>query len=211
MGQPSASPHHLPAEFLVAGLDQIRRSPTFEGALELIVRRPAVDEREVLDAAELDLTLGLVGDNWRARGSSSTPDGSANPDGQLTLMNYRCAALIAGSLDRVPLAGDQLYVDLDLSEARLPAGSRLSIGHTVIEITAKPHRGCEKFAARFGAAALRFVNVGAGLELNLRGRNARVVVAGTIHRGDRVQQLPPNSELTSPVELGGTRDRSPRP
>jgi hypothetical protein len=208
MAKPSASPHHLPPELLVAGLDHIRRSPTDDGALELIVRRPAVDEREVLDTADLDLAVGLVGDNWRSRGSSSTPDGSANPDGRLTLMNYRCAALVAGSLDRVPLAGDQLYVDLDLSEARLPAGSRLSIGDTVIEITAKPHRGCDKFAARFGAAALRFVNVGAGLELNLRGRNARVVVAGTIHRGDRVQQLPRSSALAPAIELGEAHDRN---
>ena len=159
------------------------------------MRRPEVDEREVLDTAELDPTVGLVGDSWRTRGSSSTPDGAADRDAQLTLMNYRCAALVSGSPDRVPLAGDQLYVDLDLSEARLPAGSRLAVGHAVIEITAKPHRGCDKFAARFGAAALRFVNVGAGSELNLRGRNARVVVAGTIHRGDRVRYLPPDALL----------------
>ncbi|MBV9662071.1 MAG: hypothetical protein JO337_13025 [Acidimicrobiales bacterium] len=110
-------------------------------------------------------------------------------------MNYRCAAVVAGSSDRVPLAGDQLFVDLDLSQARLPAGSRLAIGGTVVEITAKPHRGREKFAARYGAAALRFVNFGAGRELNLRGRNARVVVGGTIRRGDRVHRLPGSHTL----------------
>lgn len=184
-----ASPPHLPPEVLEAGLDHIRRSPTDDGVLQLIVRRPAVDEREVLDTGELDLASGLVGDTWATRGSSSTPDGSAHPDGQLTIMNYRCAALVAGSPARVPLAGDQLYVDLDLSEERLPAGTCLAIGGAVIEITSKPHRGCAKFAARFGAAALRFVNVGAGSELNLRGRNARVVVAGTVHRGDRVRRV----------------------
>ena len=191
MIEPPASAQHLPPELLTAGLDHVRRSPTGEGVLELIVRRPAVDEREVVDTAELDVAVGLVGDNWARRGSSSTADGSANPEAQLTLMNHRCAALVAGSLDRVPLAGDQLYVDLDLSAARLPAGSRLAIGDAVIEITAKPHRGCEKFAARFGAEALRFVNVGAGMELNLRGRNTRVVVAGTIRRGDRVREVSP--------------------
>ena len=188
MAEPGASPLHLAPEVLAAGLEHIRRSPTDDGSLELIVRRPAVDEREVLDMAELDPVVGLVGDSWHTRGSSSTPDGAADGDAQLTLMNYRCAVLVAGSPDRVPLAGDQLYIDLDLSEARLPAGSRLSIGHAVIEITAKPHRGCAKFAARFGAAALRFVNVGVGSELSLRGRNARVVAAGTIHRGDRVRR-----------------------
>ena len=206
MVEPSRSPHHLPPEVLAAGLDHIRRSPTDDGALELIVRRPQVDQRDVVDTAGLDPIVGLVGDNWRTRGSSSTPDGSANPDGQITIMNYRCAALVAGSLDRVPLAGDQLYVDLDLSEARLPAGSRLAIGDTVVEITAKPHRGCHKFAARFGAAALRFVNVGAGMELNLRGRNARVLVGGTIHRGDRVQPLPNTSP---PVAGAGGSQRFP--
>ena len=182
----------------MAGLEHVRRSPADDGSLDLIVRRPAVDEREVLEAGELDLSAGLVGDSWNVRGSSYTPDGSSNLDAQITLMNIRCATLVAGSLDRVPLAGDQLYVDLDLSEARLPAGSRLSIGDAVIEITPKPHRGCEKFAARFGAAALRFVNVGAGSELSLRGRNARVVVAGTIHRGDHVRRLPPSWALANP-------------
>jgi len=173
-----------------AGLDHIRRSPRDGGTLELIVRRPAVDAREVLESAELDPKVGLVGDNWLERGSSSTPDGSANRDAQVTVMNYRCAALVAGSPSRVALAGDQLYVDLDLSESELPAGSLLAIGEATIELTAKPHRGCDKFAARFGTAALRFVNLGAGSELRLRGRNARVVVGGTIRRGDRVLRLP---------------------
>lgn len=193
MGRPLASPHHLPSEVLAAGLDHIRRSPGDGGVLELIVCRPAVDQREVLQVGELDAIVGLVNDNWGTRDNSFTPDGSPDPDAQLTIMNYRCAALVAGSADRIPLAGDQLYVDLDLSEPQLPAGSRLSIGTAVIEITAKPHRGCDKFAARYGAAALRFVNVGPGRELSLRGRNARVVVGGTIRRGDRVQRLVPQS------------------
>jgi hypothetical protein len=181
---------HLDKDALEAGLDHIRSSPRDGGTLELIVRRPVVDARELLESAELDPEVGLVGDNWLERGSSSTPDGSANPDAQVTVMNYRCAALVAGSPSRVALAGDQLYVDLDLSEAELPAGSRLAIGEATIELTAKPHRGCEKFAARFGVAALRFVNLGAGSELRLRGRNARVVVGGRIRRGDRVRRLP---------------------
>ena len=189
MNHPTMSVAHLTPALLQAGLDHIRQSPTDGGVLELIVRRPGEDQREVLDTGELDPAVGLVGDNWLTRGSSSTPDGSANPDGQLTVMNYRCALLVAGSPDRVALAGDQLFVDLDLSKDRLPAGSRLAIGGAVVEITAKPHRGCEKFAARYGADALRFVNVGAGRELSLRGRNARVIVGGTIRRGDGVNRL----------------------
>ncbi len=193
MARVPVSAHHVTAESLEAGLDHVRRSPADDGVLEFIVRRPAVDEREVLGSGELDPATGLVGDTWSTRSGRSRPDGSPDPDAQLTLMNARCAALVAGSPDRVPLAGDQLYVDLDLSEGRLPAGTRLTIGEAVVELTAKPHRGCDKFATRFGAAALRFVNVGAGRELSLRGRNARVVVGGPVRLGDRVRRLPPTA------------------
>lgn len=174
---------------LAAALGHIRESPVDCGTLEMIVARPAVDVRQVLEEGHLDLVAGLVGDNWRTRGSSSTPDGSAHPDAQLTLMNARVAALVAGTADHGGLAGDQLYVDLDLSAEGLPAGTRLAIADAVIEVTAKPHRGCAKFAARFGNEALRFVNTGEGAELNLRGRNARVVRPGTIRRGDAVVRL----------------------
>lgn len=160
----------------------------------MIVARPCEDAREVLESGLLDLERGLVGDNWAARGSSSTPDGSAHPDAQITVMNARAAALVAGSADHGGLAGDQLYIDLDLSADQLPAGSCLQIGEAVIEITAKPHRGCAKFAARFGNEALRFVNTGAGLVLNLRGRNARVVRPGAIRAGDAVRRVPAPSD-----------------
>ncbi len=178
------------AQVLEAGLEYIRQSPISDGTLELIVRRPAVDAREVLDEGQLDLEVGLTGDTWSVRASTSTPDGSPHPDAQVTLMNARTAALVAGQRERWALAGDQLYVDLDLSEVNLPPGTRLAMGGAVIEITAKPHRGCAKFAARFGPDALRFVNTGAGRDLNLRGRNARVVVPGTIRRGDRIERRP---------------------
>lgn len=177
---------HKTVEELEAGLDHIRQSPTEEGTLALIVRRPDIDDREVLDDAELDLSLGLVGDNWSVK---VTKYGPPDPLAQLNVMNVRAAELVAGSADRIPLAGDQLYVDFDLSEEKLPAGSRLAIGDAVIEITEKPHNGCDKFAARFGPAALRFVNIGAGKELNLRGRNARVVQPGAIRRGDAVKRV----------------------
>lgn len=174
---------------LEAGLDHVRAAPIATGTLEQIACRPAVDERVVLEEAVLDLELGLIGDTWKTRESKSTPDGSADPEAQLTIMNARAAVLLAGPAERWSLAGDQLYVDLDLSEKHLPAGSQLAIGDAVIEISAKPHRGCAKFADRFGAEALRFVNTGIGRTLNLRGRNARVVVPGTIRRGDSVRVL----------------------
>ena len=175
------------ASALEEGLDHVRRSPADRGRLEMIVRRPTVDEREVVPRATLDLSEGLVGDNWRARGSRTTPDGLAHPDKQITVMNARAIALVAGPPDRWPLAGDQLYVDLDLSVASLPAGSRLRIGHTVIEVSASPHRGCAKFADRFGEEAVRFFNSEEGCALRLRGLNARVVVPGEIRFGSVVR------------------------
>ena len=170
-------------------LREIGLAPANTGVLALIVRRPDVDRREVLDTAVLDEVEGLVGDSWRRRGSSTTSDGLADPRGQLNLMNSRAAALIAGPPDRWPLAGDQLFVDFDLSEESTPAGSRLSIGEALIEITAKPHRGCAKFSARFGVDAMRLVNSDIGVRLNLRGRNARVIRAGLIVTGAAVTRV----------------------
>ena len=180
---------HRSADELTAALDDIRQSPAASGTVELIVRRPAENEREVLDEGMLDLELGLVGDVWKARGSSRTPDRSANPDAQLTLMNARAAQAIAGTKERRPLAGDQLYVDLDLSIENLPAGTRLAVGDAVIEVTPEPHTGCAKFSARFGTDALKFVNKSPGRELRLRGVNTRVVTPGTVRPGDAISKL----------------------
>lgn len=171
---------------LEAGLPLITEAPTEQGTVVLIVRRPGVDEREVLDACELDVAEGLVGDHWRARGNRHTPDGSANIDAQLTIMNARVAALIAGPRERWPLAGEQLYVDFDISEANLPAGTRLQIGEAVIEVSAHPHTGCKKFTSRFGADALRFASTTEGRALNIRGINTRVIEPGTVRTGDPI-------------------------
>lgn len=175
--------HRSTAE-LEAGLDHIRSSPTDGGVLELVLRRPAVDQREVLEVAELSTADGVVGDTWNVRGSKRTDDGSAHPDMALNIMNARAAALIAGPRERWPLAGDQLYVDLDLSAASLAPWTKLAIGTSVIEITDQPHLGCAKFTQRFGLDAHRFVNSEAGRALNLRGVNARVVQPGIVRPGD---------------------------
>jgi hypothetical protein len=180
---------HLTTEELEAGLEEIYRSPKDEGILKMIVRRPQTEEREVLAEGELDLEEGLVGDNWRSRGSSGTTDGSAHPEMQLNIINARAIALIAQSEERWQLAGDQLFVDLDLSEENLPPGTRLSIGTAVIEVTPVPHNGCKKFVSRFGLDAMLFVNSPLGKQLHLRGINARVVQPGVIRAGDLVKKL----------------------
>jgi MOSC domain-containing protein YiiM len=166
-----------------AGLDRVRGAPSEQGVLELIARRPAVGEREVVEEAELDVAGGLVGDSWSVRGKSP------NPKTQVTLMNSRAAALIAGDRGRWPLAGDQLYVDLDLSGANLPSGTRLAIGSAIVEVTDVPHLGCGKFADRYGLQAREFVNSPDAVALNMRGINTRVVQGGTIRCGDPVRKL----------------------
>jgi hypothetical protein len=173
---------------LVAGLEEIRRSPADHGILQLIVRRPAVDRRELMEAAQLDTEHGLVGDTWRVRGSNRLADGSSDPEAQVTLMNARVATLLAGSHDAWSAAGDQLYVDLDLAEANLPAGTRLTVGDALLEVSAVPHTGCAKFSGRFGVDALRFVSTPEGRKLRLRGMNAKVVRDGTIRLGDRISK-----------------------
>jgi hypothetical protein len=177
---------HLSLEELQAGLDGIRQAPKDEGRLELIVRRPAVDCREVLEEGRLDPNVGLVGDTWNQRASPRMKDGSPHPDAQINMMGSRVAALVAQSRDRWQLAGDQLFVDLDLSGDNLPPGTQLAIGTAVVEITELPHTGCSKFVSRFGVDAMKFVNSAVGRALNLRGVNAKVIKAGTVKPGDAV-------------------------
>jgi hypothetical protein len=180
---------HLTTSELEAGLDEVVRSPKDGGTLKMIVRRPQVGEREIVDEGQLDLAEGLVGDSWKIRSSKRTVDGTPHPDMQLNLINARLVALVSQDKSRWHLAGDQLYVDLDLSAVNLPPGTRLSIGSAVIEVTDQPHLGCEKFVERFGLEAMKFVNDKARRDLNLRGINARVVESGTVRVGDAVSKL----------------------
>ena len=186
--------HALPMVYvetsvLEAGLDEVRGAPHDNGVVELIVRRPVEDERELLVEATLDPVVGLVGDLWPTRGSSRMPDGSAHPGMQLTLMNSRAAALIAGERERWPLAGDQLYVDLDLSGDNLPAGTRLAIGSAVRRSVGPAAHGLREVRRGFGRDALRFVNSEAGRALNLRGINTQIVEAGVVRVGDTLAKL----------------------
>ena len=185
--------NHLSKQQLEAGLDEIRRSPKDNGVLSLIVRRPETEQREILNEGELDLKNGLSGDNWLSRGSRHMSDGSADPDMQLNIMNTRVVALVAQDPDRWHLAGDQLFIDMDLSKENLPVGTRLAIGTAIIEVTSPPHTGCKKFVSRFGLDAMLFVNSGVGKELCLRGICAKVVQAGTIRVNDIATRLPVHS------------------
>lgn len=179
----------LTKEELEAGLPRIRQSPNDAGELRLIVRRPKVNGRDVVTEATLDPVEGMVGDNWRYRSSSRTADGSPHPEMQLNIINTRLVALIAPDESRWQLAGDQLFLDMNLSKENLPAGTRLALGTAVIEVTAEPHTGCKKFVERFGVEAMKFVNSPVGRELCLRGINAKVIQPGTIRVGDKARKL----------------------
>ena len=180
---------HRTMSELEAGLEEIGRSPKDGGALEMIVRRPQIGEREILEEGQLDLVDGLVGDSWKNRSSRRTADGTPHPDMQLNLMNSRVVSLVSQDRSRWHLAGDQLFVDFDLGEANVPAGTKLAIGSAVIEVTAQPHTGCSKFVERFGLDAMKFVNSAEREDLHLRGINARVVRPGVLRVGDTVSKL----------------------
>lgn len=183
-------PAHRSTAAIEAALAAAGPSPADNGSVELIVCRPQVDERCQLDSAELHPDAGVVGDSWAARGSRSTANGHANPAVQLTLMNSRIIAALAPDRAEWLPAGDQLFVDLDLSEANLPPGTRLQIGAAVVEVSSIPHTGCAKFTERYGVDAIRFVNGPDGLQQRRRGLNARVLQAGVVRPGDTVTKLP---------------------
>ncbi|HCR72356.1 MAG TPA: MOSC domain-containing protein [Anaerolineae bacterium] len=179
----------VPTEELEVGLDEIKASPKDNGVLEMIVRRPETETREIINSAEINLETGLEGDNWKARGSSAMPDGSADPEAQITLMNTRVIQLLSGDKENWQWAGDQLFVDMDLGIENLPPHSRIQVGSAILEISAKPHTGCKKFSGRFGVEALAFISTPLGKALRMRGVNAKVIQAGEIKVGDAVKKL----------------------
>lgn len=181
--------HRTLAE-LEAGLGHVAAAPRERGTLEMIVVRPGEDRRATPTSAACTVHAGIAGDDWAARGSRHTADGRANPDQQIAVMNARYLDLVAGSRDRWPLAGDQLVVDLDLSDDHLAAGDRLRVGGVEVEVTPHAHTGCAKFRDRFGVEAVRFANGPEGRRLHLRGIYVRVVRPGVLHVGDTIERLP---------------------
>jgi MOSC domain-containing protein YiiM len=187
--QLALKPRHLGLDELNAGLDRILATPKDQGRLEAIVARPAHGERLDLATAELSLAGGVAGDHWAKGCWKSLPDGRPDRDVQICIMNARCIGLIAQARSNWPPAGDNLFIDMDLTPGNLPPGTRLAIGSAVIEITAIPHNGCDGFIARYGRDACIFVNTGEGKRLRLRGIYARVVKDGRVSVGDRVAKL----------------------
>lgn len=180
---------HLTTDEIASGMETVLASPADRGSLRLIVARPAIGKRTVLHEADLDADQGLIGDNWSTRGSKRTANGGGHPDMQINIMNARFAELVAGSKERIHLAGDQLFVDLDLSRSNLPPLTRLAVGTAVLEITAIPHLGCKKFVERFGTDAMRYANSEFGRRHNLRGVNAKVVRSGRVQIGDAITKF----------------------
>ena len=181
--------NHLDMNGLEAGIDYILDTPADKGLVRMIVSRPETGIRKILKSASLDTIEGLIGDNWKDRGSSSTSDKSADPETQITIMNSRVIELIAHSSDRWKLAGDQLFIEIDISRNNLPPGSKLKVGSAIIEVSGKPHTGCQKFSQRFGLDALKFVSTPMAQELCFRGINARVVKSGIVTVGDIVNKI----------------------
>lgn len=167
----------------------LRAAPRDAATVTLLVARPGVDARETVTEAVLDVEQGMVGDDWQARGSWERKGDRANVDAQLTLMSTRVLAAMEPDETRWPLAGDQVYLDLDLSEENLPVGTRLALGSAEVVVTALPHTGCKKFAARFGQDALRWISTHEGRALRMRGMYVRVVRGGTVRVGDVVRKL----------------------
>mgnify|MGYP003575581486 CR=1 FL=1 len=186
---PEMTLRHLATEELEAALDHLRAAPKDNGVVELMVRRPQVDQREVIEVAELDPVKGLIGDSWCYRPSSKTSDGSPHPEMQINIMNSRVTALVAQEKDRWPLAGDQLYIDINLGTENLPGGTQLAIGTAILVVSPLPHTGCHKFVARFGVEAMKFVNSTIGRELCLRGINARIIKGGVIRVGETARKI----------------------
>jgi len=183
---------YVSRELLDAAIDLICQSPSVEGSVEMIVRRPAIGEREILQEAELTVEGGLLGDNWPDRWSGKAEHRQRHLDMQVTLMNSRVIDAIADG-DRAlwPLAGDQLFVDFDLRADNIPPGTKIQVGEAVLEVVAEPHLGCKKFMGHFGQDAVMFVNSDDVRLLNLRGVNAKVIAPGVVTNGGVISKFAP--------------------
>lgn len=180
---------HKTMEELKAGLPEILKSPQDNGEVKAVVVRPGSCERNMVPSCDVSLEGGVLGDHWAKGCWKTTDDGEPHPDVQICIMNSRCIELIAGDQSNWAPAGDNLFVDMDLSPENLPPGQRVAVGSAIIEITDTPHKGCQKFIDRYGRDACVFVNLGDGDKYKLRGIYARTFEAGTISVGDTFRKL----------------------
>jgi hypothetical protein len=194
-------PRHLTLAELEAGLPEILQAPKDNGTLTGIVIRPEPGQRVELASCEVSLKLGTHGDNWSRGCWKTTDDGSPHPDVQICIMNARCIALIAQDRSNWAPAGDNLFIDMDLTPNNVPPGTQLAIGTAIIEITDTPHNGCDSFIARYGRDACIFVNTREGKQLRLRGVYGRVVRDGHLAVGDTVRKVTAHDLLASGTDL----------
>lgn len=163
--------------------------PKDTGSVEAIFIRPVTEEREDLQEAELTKADGVKGDRWRPTASMRLPDGSPDPRTQITMMNVKVLECVSGGRDKWALAGDQLIVDLDVSEENLPVGQQIRIGDAVVEVTDVPHTGCAKFRRRYGNESLDYINGDGRESLRLRGVYVKVVEEATVRVGDVIAKI----------------------
>ena len=175
------SSRHLSSADLDARLRALPGAPKDAGRLALIVCRSSEGVRETPERVHLSAEEGVPGDGWGRR----TP---RRPEAQLAVMRRDVAELIANG-QPLTTFGDNLFVELDISAANLPVGSRLRMGGAIVEVTPLPHDGCGKFKGRFGSDALRFVNAKPTRDQNLRGIYWRVVESGEVAVGAPIQVL----------------------
>jgi len=179
-GSPAGDPsRHRPLAELEAALRALPAASRDAGRVALVVRRRADGVRETPERTRLTREDGVPGDDWSRRPPR-------DPEAQLAVMRREVAELIAHG-QPLTLFGDNLIVELDLSAANLPTGSRLRVGEALVEVTPKPHNGCMKFKARFGEAALRFVQAPPTRDQNLRGIYWKVVEPGEVGVGARIE------------------------
>jgi MOSC domain-containing protein YiiM len=172
---------HLPFETLQQQFDDLPAPPQDRGTVVLVVSRPDTGIRELPERCSLTLTGGVHGDRWSRKSG-------AKPDNQITIIRSDVARLVANG-QAPELCGDNLHVDLDLSDQNLPAGTRVRIGTALCEVTPLPHTGCSKFSARFGPDARAFTNAPENAHLRLRGLHVRVIEEGTVSPGDAIEVL----------------------
>ncbi len=180
---------YVTAATLTDKLDWLKQSPKRGGQVTAITIRPAANQRESLQRAMFSPEQGAHGDNWVSDCKFKLDDGRSDPGYQIAIMNSRMAELLSPDADYRRLAGDQLFVDLDLSQDNLQTGDQLQVGDAILEVTPIPHNGCRKFKERFGLDALKFLSSKDGQHLRLRGIYVQVLTAGYISVGDNIIKL----------------------